>query len=151
MINSLLILGSSYNKNRKISVLFLLLWISNMVINYNFSLGIIFPITNASIVILISVAINSVKSRKINTVLSVLSILIWSIVIDIICFFMFPAMRANQNLVQYIFQGILFNYKYVFINILAISMSIYIDRLFVKKHNAYGNIKKCDIDESFSI
>lgn len=103
MINSLFMLGSSYNKNRKVSVLFLILWISNMVINYNFSLGIVFPIINASIVILISIVINRIKSKKLNTVLSVLSILIWSIVIDIICYFMFPVMRANQNIIQYIF------------------------------------------------
>ena len=151
MINSLFMLGSSYNKNRKVSVLFLILWISNMVINYNFSLGIVFPIINASIVILISIVINRIKSKKLNTVLSVLSILIWSIVIDIICYFMFPVMRANQNIIQYIFQGILFNYKYVFINIFAISIMIYVNRLLLKRHSIYINVNKYDIDKSFSI
>ena len=83
-----------------------------MVSQYDFSLGKAFPIINASVFLSVSIIINFVKNRKVNTVLSIVSILIWSIIIDIICFYMFPMMRINHSLIHYIFQGILFNYRY---------------------------------------
>lgn len=120
MINALFMLGSSYNKERVFSTTFMIGWICYMVVNYDFSLGKIFPIINAGVFLFVSIIINLINNKKINTVLSIFSILIWSIIIDIICYFMFPVMSANQSLVHYIFQGILFNYKYVFVNVCAI-------------------------------
>lgn len=120
MIHSLFMLGSSYNKDRKISSIFMVCWIAYMVAQYDFSLGKIFPIVNASVFLCVSIIINFVKNRKVNTVLSIASILIWSVIIDIICFYMFPTMRVNQSLIHYIFQGILFNYRYIFSNVIAV-------------------------------
>ena len=58
--------------------------------------------------------------KKINAILSIFSILIWSVTIDLICYLLFPSMTANQNILEYILQGILFNGKYVFTNTLVI-------------------------------
>ena len=88
MVNSLFMLGGAYNKNRKISIAFIFVWIIYMIINYDFSLGYIFPVINALVCLLVSISINLIKDKTLNTILSVSSILIWSIVIDIICFFM---------------------------------------------------------------
>ncbi len=147
MIHSLFMLGSSYNKDRKISALFMICWIGYMVAQYDFSLGKIFPIVNASIFLCVSIITNFVKNRKMNTVLSIVSILIWSILIDIISFYMFPMMKINQSLIHYVFQGILFNYRYVFTNIFAIYvikvivyMKNYIVNNLKKKSNAYSNV-----------
>ena len=120
MINSLFMLGGAYNKNRKISITFIFGWIIYMIINYDFSLGYIFPVINALVCLLVSISINLIKDKTFNTILSVSSILIWSVVIDIICFFMYPTMALGQDIFSYIFQGILFNYKYIILNIIVV-------------------------------
>ena len=122
MINSLFMLGSSYNKNRVVSLVFFVGWIAYMLIGSDLSLGLTFPIVNAIVFIIISISINLVKNRKINTILAIFSILIWSIIIDIICYFLYPMMVGNQNIISYIFQGILFNSKYIFSNIMAVGI-----------------------------
>lgn len=120
MINSLFMLGGAYNKNRKISMAFICGWVIYMITNYNFSLGYMFPIINILVFLLISISINLIKDRIINTIFSISSILIWSIVIDAICFFMYPTMIGGKDIFSYIFQGILFNYKYIISNIIVI-------------------------------
>ena len=120
MVNSLFMLGGAYNKNRKISIAFICGWIIYMILNYDFSLGYLFPLINALVCLLVSISINLIKDKTLNTILSVSSILIWSIVIDIICFFMYPTMTLGQDIFSYIFQGILFNYKYIISNIIVV-------------------------------
>ena len=58
MINSLFMLGGSYNKDRKISILFLTAWILYMLINYDFSLGLAFPLINAIVLRTVNIRIN---------------------------------------------------------------------------------------------
>lgn len=120
MINSLFMLGSSYNKDRKISLAFIIGWIVYMIIGSDLALGAIFPVINVTVFLSLSIIINLINNKKINTILSISSILIWSIIIDIICYYMYPMMSMGQNLFEYVGQGILFNYKYIFSNIIAI-------------------------------
>ena len=122
MINSLFMLGSSYNKDKKISKIFMGAWILYMIIGNKFAMGNMFVYINACIFLILSLVINSIKSKKINTILSIFSILIWSIIIDIICYYMYPMMNMGQNLFDYVLQGILFNYKYVFCNVIAVAI-----------------------------
>ena len=147
MVNSLFMLGSAYNKDKRISPLFIISWIIYMLLNYNFSLGYIFPIINISVLLITTISIRSIKNKKLNTILSTISILLWSIIIDIICYFMYPAMTNGQNVVTYVWQGILFNYKYVFINMIAlcvINLIIYfkekIKEKYIKKISSLVNI-----------
>lgn len=120
MINSLLMLGGSSNKN--ISKIFIVVWIVYMLFGSNLSLGITFPIVNAITFLTITLLISKIKNKSVNAVLSITSILIWSVIIDIICYYLYPTMSSNITLIQYVFNGILFNYKYVFTNILALSL-----------------------------
>ena len=120
MINSLLMLGGSSNKN--ISKIFIVVWIAYMLFGSNLSLGITFPIVNAITFLTITLLISKIKNKSVNAVLSITSILTWSVIIDIICYYLYPTMSSNITLIQYVFNGILFNYKYVFINILALSL-----------------------------
>lgn len=122
MINSLFMLGSSYNKDKKISKIFMGAWILYMIIGNKFAMGNMFVYINAGIFLILSLVINSIKSRKINTILSIFSILIWSIIIDVICYYMYPMMSMGQNLLTYVGQGILFNYKYIFSNVIAVCL-----------------------------
>lgn len=123
-------LGSSFNKNRKISLVFMIGWIAYVIINQLY-LG-LFPIMNAIVFLVVTISINLIKNKKANTLLSIFSILIWSIIIDIICYYMYPLFSTNQNIFEYIWQGILFNYKYIFSNIIAI-YSIYVLDLFIDR------------------
>ena len=127
MINSLFMLGSSYNKNRIISIAFMLGWIAYMLIGSNLSLGLTFPLVNAIIFIIISISISLIKNKRVNTILAIFSILIWSVVIDSICYFLYPIMVGDQTIFEYIFQGIVFNSKYIFSNIIAIGIISIID------------------------
>ena len=143
MINSLFMLGGSYNKDRKISILFLTAWILYMLINYDFSLGLAFPLINAIVLLTVTISINLISNKKVNTIMSIFSILIWSIIIDIVCFYMFPMMSAGQSLINYILQGILFNYKYIFVNIVAIcgiNLIILLKKNIVKTFSKNKNI-----------
>lgn len=143
MINSLFMLGGSYNKDRKISILFLTAWILYMLINYDFSLGLAFPLINAIVLLTVTISINLISNKKVNTIMSIFSILIWSIIIDIVCFYMFPMMSAGQSLINYILQGVLFNYKYIFVNIVAIcgiNLIILLKKNIVKRFSKNKNI-----------
>ena len=120
MINSLLMLGGSSNK--KISKVFIVTWLAYMVFGSNLSLGLTFPIINGITFLAITLLINKIKNNKANAVLSITSILIWSVTIDIICYYLYPTMSSNITLINYIFNGILFNYKYIFTNVLALSL-----------------------------
>ena len=120
MINSLLMLGGSSNK--KISKVFIVTWLTYMLFGSNLSLGLTFPIVNAITFLVVTLFISKIKNNKANTVLSIASILIWSVTIDIICYYLYPTMSSNITLINYIFNGILFNYKYIFTNILALSL-----------------------------
>lgn len=60
---------------------------------------------------------------------------------------MFPMMRVNQSLIHYIFQGILFNYRYIFSNIIAVCIinlvvygKNYIMKSIIKKDGACNSI-----------
>ena len=61
--------------------------------------------------------------------------LIWSIVIDVICYFLYPQFTMGQNMVMYISNGILFNYKYVGYNMLVVAGIQGIEYLFNLKTN----------------
>lgn len=147
MINSLFMLGGCYNKNKKISILFIIGWIIYMITNYDFSLGLIFPIINSIVLLTITIAINTIKNRRINTILSIFSILIWSVTIDIICYFFYPLFSSNQNIIIYLWKGILFNYKYIFTNILAIFCINIITSVGKLLNNCFFKYKNIIIDD----
>jgi len=58
-----------------------------------------------------------ITDGKVNQVVSILSILIWSVCVDMVDYFMWPAMNFGRSLPQYVWDGIVFNYKLVFLNV----------------------------------
>lgn len=121
MINSILMLASSYIKNRKVAIIACIAWIAYMLIGANLSLGIAFPIVNILVFGVVVFGVRKISNNKLNLLASVISILIWSIAIDVICYFMFPKLTFGQNILQYIGDGILFNIRFVGINVLVIA------------------------------
>ena len=116
MLNSLLIFGSSYNKSKKISILSFLFMIANVLFVQYGKMGIEFVIINLLLMTTITFGIRLISNNKVNATLSVLSILIWSICIDIVTYFMYSKFTGGLSLPMYVLNGILFNIRYVFFN-----------------------------------
>lgn len=69
---------------------------------------------------------------KINTILSVCLILVYSLFIDIIGYYILPSWAEGRSLIQYITNGFLFNYKYVFVNAAAFMLVVLCSQIFKK-------------------
>lgn len=137
MIGSSLMFLSNIKDLNKTRIIFLFSWIVYMLYNSNLYLGILFPIINLSLVILISIIGIKIKNDKNNIFYSIFSILIWSLAIDIICYFLYPQMTNGFNILQYIYNGFLFNYKNILLNsfiCLIIKVSVLIYR-YIKNNN----------------
>lgn len=117
-MNGLLIFLSSSNRYRKLSLLSMIFWSIFMLCNANFSLGYFFPIVNLIVFIFVSNLTIFSKNIMVNKIYSVFSILIWSILMDTICYFIFPNMVFGQSIFLYVLNGLLFNFRYVIYNIL---------------------------------
>ena len=115
MLNSLLLFGGSFGKNKKISKLISLILIINLLIVQLGKVNLFFTIFNISIMFCLTYFIRNISNQKVNAITSVLSILIWSILIDLVSYYIFP-FSNNLNILQYIMNGILFNIRYAFIN-----------------------------------
>lgn len=119
MVQSLLLFGSSYNKYKKISILCYIVMLLNLFNVQMKNVNGYFFITNLLIFIILPLFIKKIHNEYLNTIVSICSIIIWSITIDMICYYVFPRFIGNTNLFTYIGKGILFNLKYVFINSVA--------------------------------
>ena len=133
MVNSILIFLSSLNNNKKVSFTCMGLWLLYLIITTNFEYGIVYPLVSAALFLVTALVINLfVKNKIANNILSVLSVLIWSILIDIVCYFIFPEYSMGVTLINYVLRGILFNYKYIFLNASALLVYYLIKFLYKK-------------------
>lgn len=122
MLNSLLIFGSSYNKSKKISLLSFILMIINVLFVQYGKMGMNFVLINLLLMSVITFGIRLIGNNKVNATLSVLSILIWSVCIDIVCYYMYSKFAGGLSLPMYVLNGILFNIRYVFFNAAVLSV-----------------------------
>ena len=121
MLNSLLMLGSTNKKMKKINYVCAIIWIGYMLLNAKLKTGLIFTIVNLIVFLSTFVLGQVVKCKYSNTAISIFSIIIWSIVIDIISFYMYPQFTMGQNIISYIGNGVVFNARYIFSNIAVLS------------------------------
>jgi len=133
MLNSLLIFGSSYNKSKKVSILSFLLMIANVLFVQYGKMGINFVIINLLLMSVITFGIRLINNNKANATLSVFSILVWSICIDIVTYFMYSKFTGGLSLPMYVLNGILFNIRYVFFNAAVLCGIKVIEKLVNKK------------------
>lgn len=132
MLNSILLCGSSYNKYKKVSfVLFAIMILRLIFIQTNQVIN-LFTITNAILLAGVPLLINRVKNENAKKVLSILSILIWSVMIDVVSFYMLPQLTGGATLFTYILRGIAFNAKYLISNIMFIVAIEVINKVYNK-------------------
>ena len=141
MLNSILLCGSSYNKYKKISfILFSIMLLRLLFVQTNQVIN-LFTIINAILLGGIPLLINRVKNDKTKKVLSILSIIIWSIMIDVVSFYMLPQLTGGATLFTYILKGIAFNIKYLISNIMFIVAIEVINKVYNKiKTISFKNI-----------
>jgi len=122
MLNSILMLGSTY-ESKKLNLLFALGWILFTLFRSDFShgIGLQFTIINFSVFSLVFLLGKLFAGRYSNKIISVFSILIWNILIDTTCYFLFPQFSMGQSLLLYVSNGILFNYQFIFSNVLIVA------------------------------
>ena len=135
MWNSLILMFSQYDKNRKIANAFKCIWFIYLSIIIFFNFDLTFLIIEVSSFLLTTIFIRLVNGfvPKANAVLSIFSILIYSFFIDVICYNVLPVWRENQSLSQYIMNGFIFNGKYVFLNI-VIFLSVNFCLRYLRNH-----------------
>jgi hypothetical protein len=119
MINSTLMLLSQYNKNRTLMNICAIIWIFFMFSQVKFQLT-FFAIANLMAFLITTIAIRKIKNKYLHMVGAIASILLYSICIDVICFYIYPEFVCGQSLLDYIWSGILFNSKYVFLNTILV-------------------------------
>jgi hypothetical protein len=116
MIHAILLWCSSFKTNKYFGYGSMVAWILYMLLGTNFSYGYFFPIMNMMIflgtILLVRV------SKKARPILSAGSVLLYSVLIDIVCYFMYPDFTMGQSMLEYIWSGICFNYKAVIIPII---------------------------------
>lgn len=129
MLSSWLLCLSIYNKiNYKIRILFeLILILYTLLFSYlNNDYSFTMICINSFLLVTISMSSLSFKNHKSNEFISAFSIIVFSIVIDIICYFVYPNFVKNQSLISYISSGIIFNFKYFAMNLyLMLILKIY--------------------------
>lgn len=81
---------------------------------------------------IVFIAGKMIKGKYLKNIYSVLSILLWSGVIDVVSYFMYPEFSVGQNIFTYVINGMLFNYKYVFFNLSALIILYLIEMIYVK-------------------
>lgn len=138
MINSLLMLGSCYGKSRKINLLFTIIMLANLFIIQFGKVKITLFIVNFILMLMIALLTKKIKNDKIKTIVSILSIMLWSVSIDIICYFFFPFGNPS-SLISYVLNGIIFNFKYVLFNLFIVAICESVEYLL--KNNVFQNIK----------
>lgn len=118
MINSLILMLSQYNKNGKFPNIFKCIWLVATALMSFSSLNFTFLLIEIVSFLLMSHCTYFFNrfSFKFNALLSVFSVLVYSVFVDIMCYFLLSAWCGNQSLIQYIMNGIIFNSKYVLSN-----------------------------------
>ncbi len=76
----------------------------------------LFFVVNMFLLFAIPQIISKIKNKQINILMSILSILIWSICIDIFSYYLFPLFKISNSIFSYVFNGIMFNLKFVMLN-----------------------------------
>lgn len=141
-MNAILLYLSCYKINKQFNLAFIFLWILNFFIVKANYLNQVFTYINLLVFVLVYFVCSIRKSNKFT---SSVSILIYSIFIDIICYIFIPIYPVSMSLFNYILNGILFNIKFA---IAPIAMTLIIETLKKIKPSSF---KKFQFRENFEI
>lgn len=141
MIHSLILMINTYRYNNKnLNIIFKLTWLTYFILKFSYDFNLTFLFINLGTFLFVTELIYHVSKfcSKLNKLLSVISILVYSFFIDILCYYMFPTWSNGQSLFSYVINGFLFNYKYVFSNIcLFLVFKVLRNKIFNYKNNHY--------------
>ena len=140
MLNSILILGSTYNKNKKLNIIFAVIWVIFMLSGSNLKTGLIFTIMNLAAFGLVFALGKAFKGKYSNKIVAIFGVLLWSVIIDVICYFIYPQFTMGQSILMYVGNGILFNYKYVVGNALIVG-GIYVIKYLYNLIYEFKNVR----------
>jgi hypothetical protein len=121
-------LFSQYNKNTTLMNICAAVWIVYMFSSGGFQLTSLAAISLAAF-LAVTFAIRKIKDRRLNLIGAATSILFYSVCVDVLCYYVYPQFVFDQNLLSYIWSGILFNAKYVLFNGLAIAFCMLLEKL----------------------
>lgn len=82
--------------------------------------NLMFDLINISFILIIQICLGLFK--KYNELICLSSIFIYSIGIDVVCYYMFPDFVFGQSLIQYVYNGILFNFSGLLIQIIVCTL-----------------------------
>lgn len=109
MLSSIMMFGASFKSKKVYQIIFMVLWVILLAINTNLSYGWQFPLLNLFVGIF-TMLIAAKLSQK-HEWASIFTILLYSLLIDTASFLLFPEWTMGVNYLNYIWNGILFNYK----------------------------------------
>ncbi len=140
MINSIILMFSQYNKNKKISNIFKAVWILYAIAASLFNFNQIFIFVNVSAFLSVTGVVYVISKfySKVNVFLSIISVLIYSLFVDVVCYFVLPNWTQEQSLIQYIINGFLFNCRYVFLNVVVFGIVI----LYLKTYKIWPKLQQ---------
>ena len=143
MLSVILLMFIKCSKNYTFRVFFGLAWfLYNLFFAILFNFNLLFFSINCTVITLITCLFDIIKkfcNQRVVIAFSMLSILVYSLLIDLICYYMIGYL-VKQSLLEYIVNGLLFNLKYVYINIVV--MVVYTTAMRVlKKYNFIIKIK----------
>lgn len=82
--------------------------------------NLMFDLINISFILVIQIFLGLFKNH--NELICLSSIFIYSIGIDVVCYYMFPDFVFGQSLIQYVYNGILFNFSGLLIQIIVCTL-----------------------------
>lgn len=135
MLNSLLMcVGSNSNFKVLSSVARMAILINLMYVQFA-EVNNIFFVVNMFLLFTIPQLISRIKNKYTNIAMSAVTILIWSILIDILSYYLFPLFKQSCSIFVYVLNGIEFNLKYVISNLILLVVLYSIDGVILKKKN----------------
>jgi hypothetical protein len=123
MINSTLMLFSLYNKNTVLMNVCAMAWIFFMLSHSNFQWTPLVTI-NLMAFLMTTLLLRKIKNNYLSLLGTTSSILLYSICVDVICYYIYPQFVCGQNLLGYVVNGLLFNSRYVLLNGLIVVFCI---------------------------
>ncbi len=137
MINSLLLFFSCYRVNKYVNFSVFALFLLNFFITERNLLNQVFTYVNLAILLLVFFAC---YTSKFNKFASPVSIIFYSVAVDVFCYYFFPLFPVHISIFEYVLNGILFNIKFVILPCLIVFAFEILKKFQAKKHAVYQKI-----------
>ncbi|MDR1236242.1 MAG: hypothetical protein LBJ96_04505 [Holosporaceae bacterium] len=127
MIGSLLMLFSQCNRNAVSADICACAWVVYMFSNSNFQLTFL-SLVNLTIFFVVTLLVRKIRNRYLHSLGAISSILLYSVCIDVVCYFFHSSFVFDRNLLSYIWNGVAFNLKYALLNGLVLAVAVVLKR-----------------------